>query len=99
MKLYIAMRKGLLSRKVNSFFSTKGVMEALNIKGELYSSDKLEAVIKNCILLSSEECCTMLVEDIKKFKDTNQRKIRLFWFFPENRQSMNCIPSLKHYGT
>lgn len=57
--------------KSKLFLFTKGVMEALNIKGELYSSDKLEAVIKNCILLSSEECCTMLVEDIKKFKDTN----------------------------
>lgn len=84
--------------KSKLFLFTRGVMDALDAKGELYSSNKLESIVKNCMLLSSEESCINLTEDIKKFKDiNNEDKAILVFLRKSSEYELNSV--LKHYGS
>ena len=95
--LYHYEEKTLVS-KSKLFLFTKGVMDALDAKGELYSANRLEVIVKNCMVLSSEECCANVTEDIKKFKDINEEdKAVLVFSRKSSEYELNSV--LKHYGS
>lgn len=95
--LYHYEDRSLVS-KSKLFLFTKGVMDALDVKGELYSANRLESIVKSCIVLSSEESSANLTEDIKKFRDINDEdKAVLVFSRKSSEYELNSV--LKHYGS
>lgn len=88
----------ILAPNSKLFIFTKGMMDALNAKGEFFTSNNLELIIKDCITLSSEESCAKLAEGIKNFKDINSED-KAVLVFSKKSSEYELKSVLKHYGS